>query len=64
MINYFLFILKDVFEAVEKGLVTYGVVPFENSTFGIVGTTRDKLDNTEVQIIEEICLPVCNINIF
>nr|CAG8512867.1 3315_t:CDS:2 [Entrophospora candida] len=48
--------IADVFEAVEKGLTTYGIVPFENSTFGSVVTTLDKFINTETQIIEEICL--------
>ncbi|CAJ0927697.1 698_t:CDS:2 [Entrophospora sp. SA101] len=50
--------IADVFEAVEKGLTTYGIVPFENSTFGSVVTTLDKFINTETQIIEEICLTV------
>jgi len=50
--------IADVFEAVEKGLTTYGIVPFENSTFGSVVTTLDEFINTETQIIEEICLTV------
>ncbi|KAI8926784.1 Prephenate dehydratase-domain-containing protein [Entophlyctis helioformis] len=33
--------IRAVFEAVESGSVTYGLVPFENSTFGTVQQTLD-----------------------
>lgn len=35
--------LSDIFEAVQSSNVTYGVVPFENSTNGPVVLTRDLL---------------------
>ncbi|KAG5458788.1 MAG: hypothetical protein BJ554DRAFT_926 [Olpidium bornovanus] len=38
---------KDVFEAVRKGKATYGVVPFENSTYGSVVQTLDKFKELE-----------------
>ncbi|KAJ3005502.1 hypothetical protein HKX48_000643 [Thoreauomyces humboldtii] len=34
--------IADVFDAVESGSVTYGVVPFENSRFGSVQATLDR----------------------
>ncbi|TPX64480.1 hypothetical protein SpCBS45565_g05877 [Spizellomyces sp. 'palustris'] len=34
--------IADVFDAVESGAATYGVVPFENSTFGSVQATLDR----------------------
>ncbi|KAJ3088487.1 hypothetical protein HK102_008636 [Quaeritorhiza haematococci] len=34
--------IADVFTAVETGAVTYGLVPFENSTFGSVQQTLDR----------------------
>lgn len=33
--------IGDVFAAVQSNLVTYGLVPFENSTFGSVQQTLD-----------------------
>jgi chorismate mutase/prephenate dehydratase len=35
--------IADVVDAVESGTVTYGVIPFENSTFGSVQQTLDRL---------------------
>ena len=35
--------ISDVFDAVENGSVTYGVIPFENSTYGTVKITMDRL---------------------
>ncbi|KAJ1910563.1 prephenate dehydratase, partial [Tieghemiomyces parasiticus] len=34
--------IEDVFQAVEDGTVTYGVVPFENSSAGTVNQTLDR----------------------
>ncbi|KAJ3035411.1 hypothetical protein HDV00_004009 [Rhizophlyctis rosea] len=34
--------IEDVFDAVESGAATYGVVPFENSTHGSVVQTLDR----------------------
>jgi prephenate dehydratase len=47
-----------VFEAVEKGRTTYGLVPFENSTYGSVIETMDYLMHTELQIRAETYLTV------
>lgn len=35
--------IKDVFDAVQAGAAPYGVVPFENSTHGVVTFTLDNL---------------------
>lgn len=48
----------DVFEAVEKGQTTYGIVPFENSTFGSVVETLDYFIHTSVRLRAETYLTV------
>jgi len=48
----------DVFLAVEKKWVDYGVVPIENSTGGIVHTTLDQFLDTDLKIVSEIYLPI------
>jgi chorismate mutase/prephenate dehydratase len=48
----------DVFVAVEKGQTTYGIVPFENSTFGSVVETLDYFINTSVKVRAETYLTV------
>jgi chorismate mutase/prephenate dehydratase len=50
--------IDAVFEAVESGDVTYGVVPFENSTEGAVSMTSDALIAGNLQIRQEYVLPV------
>ncbi|KAI8823106.1 Prephenate dehydratase-domain-containing protein [Fimicolochytrium jonesii] len=53
--------IKDVFDAVAGGSVTYGVVPFENSRFGSVQPTLDvfcALPGGKVQIRAEHYLAV------
>jgi len=50
--------IADVFNAVEKKQVTYGVVPFENSTHGTVTQTIDKLINTTAKVRANIYLPI------
>ncbi|KAI9290085.1 Prephenate dehydratase-domain-containing protein [Umbelopsis sp. AD052] len=50
--------ITAVFEAVEKGRTTYGLVPFENSTYGSVIETMDYLMHTDVQIRAETYLTV------
>ncbi|KAI8909935.1 Prephenate dehydratase-domain-containing protein [Powellomyces hirtus] len=52
--------IEDVFDAVESGSVTYGVVPFENSRFGSVQATLDRFCTSSggVQIRAEAYLPV------
>ncbi|KAG0174100.1 hypothetical protein DFQ28_009727 [Apophysomyces sp. BC1034] len=50
--------ISDVFEAVEKGRTTYGIVPFENSTFGTVVETLDCSIKTSVRVRAEAYLTV------
>ncbi|CAG8516750.1 5049_t:CDS:2 [Acaulospora morrowiae] len=50
--------IDDVFKFVEEKHTTYGVVPFENSTFGSVVTTLDRLVSSKTQIIGEAYLEV------
>lgn len=50
--------INDVFDSVEKGDTTYGVVPFENSTFGSVVTTLDRFISSKAQIFAEAYLKV------
>ncbi|KAI7868140.1 Prephenate dehydratase-domain-containing protein [Spinellus fusiger] len=49
---------EDVFEAVEKGEATYGIIPFENSIFGVVVETLDRFIKTTVKIQAETYLTV------
>lgn len=51
-------IMVDVFEAVEKGRTTYGIVPYENSTFGSVVETLDYLIKANVKVRSETYLTV------
>ena len=53
----------DVFEAVQSGATSYGVVPFENSTHGVVTFTLEHLGDREnaypdLQVCGEIYLDV------
>jgi len=50
--------IADVFEAVERGQVAYGVVPVENSTEGSVTYTLDMLVDTAVHICAEIYMHI------
>lgn len=50
--------ISDVFDAVEKGMADYGVVPVENSTEGAVTFTLDRLAETTLKMCAEIYLPV------
>ncbi|KAF7722512.1 hypothetical protein EC973_003074 [Apophysomyces ossiformis] len=50
--------IADVFEAVEKGRATYGIVPFENSTFGTVVESMDCFIKTSTRVRAEAYLPV------
>ncbi len=50
--------IEAVFEAVQSGDATYGVVPFENSTEGAVSMTSDALLEGDVMIRQEYVLPV------
>ncbi|EDM25839.1 chorismate mutase/prephenate dehydratase [Lentisphaera araneosa HTCC2155] len=48
--------IADVFEAVDRAKVDYGVVPIENSTEGAVTYTLDMFNQAEVSICAEINL--------
>lgn len=45
--------ISEVFRAVERGQATYGVVPIENSTEGMVGPTLDAFVQSSLQIVAE-----------
>ncbi len=50
--------ISDVFEAVERGHVHYGVVPIENSTEGVVNYTLDMFLDSDLKIVSELLLEV------
>lgn len=50
--------IDEIFRDVESGAATYGVVPIENSTEGVVSSTLDLLANTPLSICGEVWLPV------
>lgn len=49
--------IAEVFDGVDKGKVSYGVVPVENSTEGAVTYTLDMFVNSNCKICAEINLP-------
>lgn len=49
---------KDVFNAVEKGLCQYGVLPIENSSYGSVGEVYDLMKNYNFHIARGIKLRI------
>ncbi|CAG8436683.1 6381_t:CDS:2 [Ambispora gerdemannii] len=53
--------IPDVFDAVEHGHSTYGIIPFENSTFGSVVTTLDRFISSKVQIRAETYLQISSL---
>jgi chorismate mutase/prephenate dehydratase len=50
--------IGDVFAAVQKGTVDFGVVPIENSTDGAVTHTLDQCMETDLKICAEVYLPI------
>ncbi|KAI9150997.1 prephenate dehydratase [Blastocladiella emersonii ATCC 22665] len=50
--------IAEVFTAVEQGRTLYGLVPFENSTFGSVAQTLDRFISSPLQIRGETYLPI------
>ncbi|MCL2779697.1 MAG: prephenate dehydratase [Polyangiaceae bacterium] len=52
--------IEAVFDAVESRDVTYGVVPFENSTEGAVSMTSDAMLEGQLMIRQEYVLPVAH----
>lgn len=50
--------IPAVFEEVEKGNASYGVVPVENSTEGVISYTLDMFMESELKITAEVLLEV------
>jgi chorismate mutase/prephenate dehydratase len=50
--------IDAVFREVESGACTYGVVPIENSTEGVVSHTLDEFVNSDLSICGEVLVPV------
>jgi chorismate mutase / prephenate dehydratase len=50
--------IPDVFRAVEADKCSYGVVPVENSTEGLVNSTLDMFLNSELNIYSEIYMKI------
>ncbi len=50
--------IKEVFEAVFRNKVNYGVVPVENSTEGVVNYTLDMFMDSDLMIASEILLEI------
>jgi len=50
--------IKEVLNAVSQGNADFCIVPIENSYEGIVTTTLDQLDQSELSVCNEILLPV------
>ena len=49
---------EDVFDAVQKGEVTYGMIPIENSRAGRVAEIHNLLPDTALHIVDEYILRV------
>ena len=50
--------ISDIFAAVESGEASYGVVPVENSTEGVVSHSLDLLAESELKVVAQITLSV------
>lgn len=50
--------ISGVFEAVERGVAEFGVVPVENSTEGVVNHTLDNFVDSALKISAEIALEI------
>ncbi len=49
---------EGVFNAVDKGLCQYGILPIENSSYGSVGTVYDLMKNYKFHIVKSIRLRI------
>ena len=49
---------EGVFNAVEKGLCRYGILPIENSSYGSVGTVYDLMQHYNFHIVKSIRLRI------
>jgi chorismate mutase/prephenate dehydratase len=50
--------IPEVFNAVSSGACHYGIIPFENSIFGIVPETLDQMRTMKVKIRSQIILTI------
>ncbi len=50
--------IRDIFAAVEKNKVHFGIVPVENSTGGVIHATLDELMTSELSLCAEIYIPI------
>ena len=50
--------ISSVFKAVDSNRASYGVVPIENSSDGVVGETLDLLGEYNLNIVSEIYMPI------
>jgi chorismate mutase/prephenate dehydratase len=50
--------IRDVFDEVERGRATYGVVPVENTTEGAVNVTLDRLIDSDAIVCGELYLEI------
>ena len=50
--------ISEVFQEVRQGRVSFGIVPIENSTEGVVGQTLDLLVESDLRICAEVFLEV------
>ena len=48
----------EIFQAVEKQWVHFGIVPIENSTGGVIHSTLDELMTSQLSICAELHIPV------
>ena len=50
--------IAEVFSEVEKNRASYGVVPVENTTEGVVTHTLDMFVDSELKIVAQIVIPI------
>lgn len=50
--------IADIFQAVERGEASYGVVPVENSTEGVVSHSLDLLAESPLKVVAQLTLEV------
>ena len=50
--------IADVFDAVERGQVDYGIVPVENSTDGVVSHTLDMFFTSQLKVCSQVTISV------
>ncbi len=56
--KYFATNIEEIFDLVESGKVSLGIVPIENKIHGSVRETLDSLFSKKVQIIDELKIPI------